>query len=217
MTMTERRMTLRAALLALPAAIVAAAATRNVAQAAPPPAPAKGPPAKEMADLQARQDISDILIRYARSNDRADEDLMRSCFHSDATFKFGPFDGAASDFVPYAMKIVRPLKWCAHHISNVFAEVKGDRAVSECYYFAHHRRVNKAGDGEEDAFFEGRYVDRHEKRDGVWKIAHRRGLGDYTTVVPAATAYESIPKERRSGRLGEDPLYVMLSDLRSGQ
>lgn len=209
MKTTERRITLRA-LLALPVAIGGIAAMRGAAQAEP------SPQATMLADLQARQDITDTLIRYARGNDRADEELIRSCFHPDATLKFGGFDGAASDFVGFAMKIVRPLKWCAHHISNVFIEIKGDMAVSECYYFAHHHRVTKTGDGEEDAFIEGRYIDRHERRNGVWKIAHRRGVGDYTGVVPATALYDSIPADRRSGRMGEDPLYVMLADLRSG-
>ena len=211
MMVNERRMTLRAALFALPAALAAATAMRSEARAAPAGSPSA------LADLQSRQEITDILIRYARANDRADEPLMHSCFHPDATLKFGPFDGAAADFVPYAMKIVRPLKWCAHHISNVFIELKADKAVSECYYFAHHRRVTKTGDGEEDAFFQGRYIDRLERRDHVWKIAHRRGVGDYTVVVPAATPYESTPAERRSGRLDADPLYAMLAELRSGR
>jgi hypothetical protein len=175
-----------------------------------------------LADLTARLDlaeskqaIADVLHRYAQGDDRADEALKRTCFWPDATVKYGSFDGTATDFVTFAMKIVRPLRYCAHHVSNVWVEIKGDRAVSECHYFAHHRRVASSGTGEEDAFFEGRYVDRLERRDGTWKIAHRRGLRDYTIVIPAGSSVE-IPVEQRSARVQDDPLYTMLAELRAG-
>jgi hypothetical protein len=175
-----------------------------------------------LADLTARLDlaeskqaIADVLHRYAQGDDRADEALKRTCFWPDATVKYGSFDGTATDFVTFAMKIVRPLRYCAHHVSNVWVEIKGDRAVSECHYFAHHRRVASSGTGEEDAFFEGRYVDRLERRDGTWKIAHRRGLRDYTIVSPAGSSVE-IPVEQRSARVPDDPLYTMLAELRAG-
>jgi hypothetical protein len=175
-----------------------------------------------LADLTARLDlaeskqaIADVLHRYAQGDDRADEALKRTCFWPDATVKYGSFDGTATDFVTFAMKIVRPLRYCAHHVSNVWVEIKGDRAVSECHYFAHHRRVASSGTGEEDAFFEGRYVDRLERRDGTWKIAHRRGLRDYTIVIPAGSSVE-IPVEQRSARVPDDPLYTMLAELRAG-
>jgi SnoaL-like domain len=175
-----------------------------------------------LADLTARLDlaeskqaIADVLHRYAQGDDRADEALKRTCFWPDATVKYGSFDGTATDFVTFAMKIVRPLRYCAHHVSNVWVEIKGDRAVSECHYFAHHRRVASSGTGEEDAFFEGRYVDRLERRDGTWKIAHRRGLRDYTIVIPAGSSVE-IPVEQRSARVPDDPLYTMLTELRAG-
>src|SRR5437870_4428492 len=101
---------------------------------------------------------------------------MRSCFWPESTPKHDAFDGKSADFDAFAVKIVAPLKWSAHHISNVSIEAKGDHAFSECYYFAHHRRVAASGAGEDDAFFEGRYLDRHERRNGVWKIIQRRGL-----------------------------------------
>jgi hypothetical protein len=52
---------------------------------------------------------------------------------------------------------------------------------SECYYFAQHRRDRKEGGGEEDVFFQGRYLDDLERRNGEWRIILRRGLSDYTS------------------------------------
>lgn len=166
--------------------------------------------------VESRQAITEVLYRYAQGDDRADEALKRTCFWPEATVKYGSFDGTATDFVTFAMKIVRPLRFCTHHVSNVWMEIRGERAVAECHYFAHHRRVASSGNGEEDAFFEGRYVDRLERRNGVWKIAHRRGLRDYNAVIPAATNAD-IPADQRSGRVPDDPLYVMLADLRAGR
>ena len=166
--------------------------------------------------VESRQAITEVLYRYAQGDDRADETLKRTCFWPEATVKYGSFDGTATDFVTFAMKIVRPLKFCSHHVSNPWIEIRGDRAVSDCHYFAHHRRLASTGNGEEDAFFEGRYVDRFERRDGVWKIAHRRGLRDYNAVIPADSKAE-IPKDQRSGRVPDDPLYIMLAELRAGR
>lgn len=166
--------------------------------------------------IESRQAITDVLHRYAQGDDRADEALKRSCFWPDATVKFGSFDGTATDFVTFAMKIVRSLQACAHHLTNVSIEIRGDRAVSECYYFAHHWRTASNGDAE-DAFFEGRYVDRLERRNGVWKIAHRRGLRDYGTVTPGTASTAQIPMDQRSARGADDAFYVMLAELRAGR
>ncbi len=90
--------------------------------------------------------------------------------------------------------------------------------MSECYFLAHHRRTKKSAEGEEDWFLKGRYLDRFEKRDGVWKIAHRRGLHDFArTFDPADTSLDAAPAEQLSVHSTSDPLYAMLADLHSGR
>lgn len=169
-----------------------------------------GTMANRLDILEAKQAITELLYAYARANDRADEALLRSCFWPESTHKHGRFEGKSSDFVGFAFKIVAGLKYACHHISNVTVEVKGDRAFSECYYFAQHRRDRKEGGGEEDQFFQGRYLDDLERRGGVWKIIRRRGLSDYTSpAIPADTPYAAWPAGQHSEKFPDDDYYRM--------
>jgi hypothetical protein len=184
------------------AAASASAATRAPAK------PAGGDLAARLDRLESKDAVARILNDYARANDRLDEALLRSLFWPESRHHHGGFDGTSTDFINFALKILHGVKYTAHHISNVSVEVKGDKAFSECYYFAHHRRDAKTG-GEEDAFFEGRYIDRLERRAGVWKIIQRRGLSDYSIVEPATTPFASWPAGQHSERFPDDDYYAM--------
>lgn len=188
-------------MLALPAGLAALSST---ARAAP-----RDTTAARLDALEAKDAVAQVLYAYARANDRVDEAMLRECFWPESRHKHGGFDGTSTDFIGFAMKILRTVKFTAHHISNVSVEVKGDKAFSECYYFAHHRRDAKTGGGEEDAFFEGRYIDLLERRGAVWKIIRRRGLADYSAVVPATTPYAAWPAGQHSERAPDDDYYAM--------
>lgn len=201
-----------AAILALPFGLAAA----GRASAAQPKV--ADPVARRFDAVEAKQQITELLYAYARSNDRADEALLRSCFWPESTHKHGRFEGSSAAFADFAFKIISGLKYACHHISNVAIEVNGDRAFSECYYFAQHRRVRKDGAGEEDVFFQGRYLDDLERRDGVWKIIRRRGLSDYTSPpIPAQTPYADWPAGQHSLRYPEDDYYAMRRQFRERQ
>ena len=43
------------------------------------------PPADPVTAVVAKQDITDVLMRYCRAVDRIDAALLRSCYHPDAT------------------------------------------------------------------------------------------------------------------------------------
>jgi hypothetical protein len=129
--------------------------------------------------LLDRQAIADVLHRYCRGCDRADEEALRDCFHPDATHRHGSFTGRSQAFVDLAMQIVRPLKMCKHMVSNLTIDLDGDTAHSECHYLAYHRRVNAATGADEDYFAGGRFLDRLERRDGVWRIADRVGVIEF--------------------------------------
>ncbi len=204
-----RRQALGALLLAGMAAGGAAGAASRAAAA-----PAGGDSGVD--ELLARTAIQEVLMAYARGNDRNDVALIRSCFWPESTHRHGGFSGKSYDFVNVAGGIIARLKHCAHFITNVSIRVSGPRAFSECYYFAHHRRDAANGGGEEDAFFEGRYLDFHEQRDGVWKIIRRRGLSDLTVVTPAATPYASWPEGQHSLHDRNDDYYRMLAEFERG-
>lgn len=202
-------------------ALVAAGLTSALA-AAPAVARTTAPtrrmsPAEQFDMLASRTAIEEVLLDYARGNDHADKAMIRSCFWTESSHKHGGFDGTSTGFVDFAMKIIAKLKYCKHHITNVSVRVKGDRAFGECYYYAHHRRDTKDGSGEEDAWFESRYIDILERRAGVWKIIHRRGMSDWNSpATPAAAPYAALPPGSHALRSKDDEYYRVLAQFEAG-
>ena len=126
------------------AALVAGMASGSNAAAAAP-RPRKLSAAQQLDVLASRAEIEELLYDYARGNDHADEAMIRGCFWPESAHKHGGFDGTSMGFVDFAMRLLPKLKYSKHHISNVSVRVNGNRAFSECYYYAHHRRDNAAG------------------------------------------------------------------------
>jgi hypothetical protein len=129
--------------------------------------------------MEAREQIAQVLYRYCRGWDRRDEDLIRSCYWPEGWLTHGVYDGPAADFVGFGLSRTAHVLGVRHVINNVMIELDGDRALSECYFAAIHRRPAASGQGEEDYFLEGRYIDRFERRSGEWRILRRRGLNEF--------------------------------------
>jgi hypothetical protein len=212
----------RSALKAMVAVPLGLAGLASVARAATSKTASQAPTVEmlvaQLDVLNSRAEITDVLFRYARGWDRLDEEALRSCFWPDSMHQHGGFTGKSQDFLTAGLKVVGALpRPTTHMITNFTIDIVGDRAVSECYFRSHHRRKKKTGDGQEDWMLNGRYLDRFERREGVWKIAFRRGLHDFAhTFDPADTSLDSAPPDQLSGLKPEDPLYGMLSALHEG-
>jgi len=139
--------------------------------------------------LLDKQEITEILHSYCRALDRCDRPLLESIFHSDSTHEMGGFKGSSSDFCGFAFDSLDTFDYSQHFLGNVLIEVDGDKAKAECFFRAYHRiAADTVAEGvlsdhtpgiDEDLFIAGRYVDRLERRDGVWKISHRCGILDW--------------------------------------
>lgn len=152
----------------------------------------------------AKQALHDLVTTYARGVDRADATLLGSVFHAEAEVVTGILDGPAPDYVRGVTAMIRDgMRSCFHSVGNEYFEVEGDRAVGETYVLAHML----SRDGKEETLTGGRYLDRFEKRDGVWKIAHRRFVQDWNRTQPATTEtggmYENL--RTRGGYAPDDP------------
>ena len=125
-----------------------------------------------IAWLLARQQIADVICRYARGIDRLDLELVRACYHPDAYDDHGSMGGTVDAFIAAADTFLR--RWTAtqHFMGNMLIEIDGELARAETYAVAYHRREEADGAGKDDVFGI-RYVDRFERRAGLWKIAHR--------------------------------------------
>lgn len=116
-----------------------------------------------------RADILACLHRYTRGVDRHDRELMLSAYWPDAFDEHGVAEGIAADFVDWAIGWHHEFQTKHQHIiANHTAELDGDTAHAETYYIFWGE--NRAGP---PTLAFGRYVDRFEKRQGEWRIAHR--------------------------------------------
>jgi len=134
-------------------------------------------------DLLAKQEIQDVIYRYARGIDRLDFDLVRSCYHPDAFDDHGMFQGNVDAFIEYVEDFLPRYVVTQHFMGNLLIEVDGDSARAETYAVAYHRKELADGSGKDDVFGI-RYVDRFERRAGEWKIAHRVVASEWRRVDP---------------------------------
>ena len=56
------------------------------------------PPTELLSALAAKQEITEVLLRYCRGCDRADEAALRACFHPGSIHSHGAFKGLSADF-----------------------------------------------------------------------------------------------------------------------
>jgi hypothetical protein len=149
--------------------------------------------------LLDRQAIADVVLRYCRGIDRLDLELVRACYHPDATDEHGTFTGTRDEYVEWVAGILERFTGTMHVVANQLIEVDGEQARSETYGVAYHW-----GDPPDDHrrnFTTGfRYVDRFERRDGEWRIARRVAVREWTHVVPAEQ--QLIVSPERDGRRG---------------
>ena len=119
--------------------------------------------------LLDKEAVRDVSLRYTRGIDRHDEELFRSAYHADARDDHGAFIGRGADFVDYANR-VHAENWVCHqhYVTNQVIDLDGDVAHCESYFFA----VLKRPDGICD-LVGGRYIDRIDRREGVWAVADR--------------------------------------------
>ena len=170
----------------------------------------------ELQTLLAKQAITEVIYRYARAIDRMDEALLRSVFHPGSRH-FHFYKGPSSDpdapstpeepgdFVRFALGLLTTYARTHHHMTNVLIDFEDDsHANTETYFTAFHlvRPLGdplagaQAFDCEMDYFVGGRYIDRFEKRDGLWGIVDRTGMTDWVRIEPSATqGFNDIPKE----------------------
>jgi hypothetical protein len=135
-----------------------------------------------LRDLADKHEIEQVLVNHGRGIDRSDNALMGGCYHPGATVEYGVFAGPAAEFC--AMVTGAPLERppTTHRTSNIWIRIDGDRAVAESYGLGY--RDEEEGDGRVQRLMGGRYLDRLERRGGVWKIVHRVFVLDWNMNLP---------------------------------
>ncbi len=149
--------------------------------------------------LLAKQDIYELSCNYMRGLDRLDEPLLVSVFFPDAWCDYGFTQGAPEEFARFAITALQAHASNQHMIGNVLIELEGDEAFGEVYFNAYHKVMGEAGF--EDVTIAGRYLDRYERRAGIWRIAYRSERVDWSRTQATTDSYfDLVPDGLRGGR-----------------
>ncbi len=171
----------------------------------------------QMREIVDRTQIETVLARYARGVDRKDESLLRSVYHLDAIDNHGTYNGAADAFVTQLMPRIRAMQVCFHALCKPWIEIEGDKAVVETYFVGFYRLPIPLPDGALKNMYQfGRYLDRFERRQGEWRIAHRQLVIDDTRLedAPDAGVIAAMAKMYRVGAdAPADYVYELWSEL----
>jgi ketosteroid isomerase-like protein len=146
-----------------------------------------------------KHELHELVLTYCRAIDRQDFALVRTLYHDDAIDDHGDmFKGSPDEYVAWLPTIMANWDATVHSLSNTLFEVQGDKANGELYVVAYHRTH---GPNAKEIVVGGRYLDRYEKRGGVWKFMHRSLAMDWCNVRDVNVSdYETFAAGAEHGR-----------------
>jgi 3-phenylpropionate/cinnamic acid dioxygenase small subunit len=134
-----------------------------------------------MTDREDRQDISDLLVRYATGIDRKDWPLFRTVFTGDCELDYGEIGtwsgvDAVAEFMEKAHAMAGHTM---HRITNQAISIDGDNAVARSYIDG----LIMAADNTSGVNAIGYYDDEIVRTNEGWRIARRRFTPVRVTTV----------------------------------
>ena len=130
-----------------------------------------------------KQNLHELSVDYTRAVDRCDGAALRDLFYPDGLIDSGVLRGNPEYFSrEFVNWVHRFAKVTFHAVTNEQFRISGSEATGESYVFAVARVRSDPGTGdfvERDVLSVGRYLDRFQKREGVWKFLERRFVLDH--------------------------------------
>lgn len=161
--------------------------------------------------LLDRAEIHDVLMRYCRGVDRGDVELLRTVYHLDSVDDHGYWSGPGQEFGEFIVgRLASAALRTTHAVANELIELDGDTARVETYVFAYlWRAIESEENAEALDVFAGRYVDLFARREGVWRIASRRVVHDWSCTPQVLPPALGLPLDAfvQGRRDRSDPCY----------
>ena len=125
-----------------------------------------------MSEREDRQDISELLVRYATSIDRRDWPLFRTVFTDDCELDYGEIGAwkGVNAVTEFMEKVHALAGHTMHRLSNIAITVDGDQALARTYLDG----LMMAPDNKSAANPIGFYDDEIVRTADGWRIARRR-------------------------------------------
>jgi ketosteroid isomerase-like protein len=152
---------------------------------------------RKVDHLMDRQAILDCIASHARGHDRHDAELITAAYHPDGFDEHGTAVNQGHEYAAW----INPVHAAGsqnhlHNITTHTVAIDGDTAHAESYVLV--ALLNH--DGETARFINGRYIDRLEKRDGVWRIAVRRSTVELMVTGDASGLQSPLFREQGYSR-----------------
>jgi 2-iminobutanoate/2-iminopropanoate deaminase len=170
-----------------------------------------------LEELEARTAIEDCLKRFARAVDRQDWQAARATYHDDAVDDHGFFKGPPDAFLAHVAKLHEHQDHSMHFNTNVLIEFSSkERAFVETYVLVLQRyrpgapNVPAGSQGLRN-IASARYLDRFEKRNGEWRVAHRTLVFGDIVAEPMKEPHRFPPEFTEQKHGMDDPLYTLRS------
>jgi ketosteroid isomerase-like protein len=161
----------------------------------------------KVEELIAREQIRDVLVRYARSVDRNDLSMVRAVFWDDAWVQFPEslHQGSLDGFLEFAKNEFPRFHRTRHSLSNTVIDFDGSKtAYVDTYLHADHQGTESHHWKTRVIELWARYLDRFEERNGAWKIARRELIVDWMYKYPIEGWFDDHPDASDTRRNGTD-------------
>lgn len=171
--------------------------------------------------LIAKEAIRDLVLQYCRAVDRGDVALVSTMYEPGALDEHGfNSTNTAQEFLDSMEAMTAGLAAIQHNITNHLIRLTGpDSAEGEAYLIAYHRAEH--GSTAHLMITGGRYLDRYRKREGRWRIAHRKCVSDWThefSVPFKAHGENPVVGNIAEGRMdAQDPSYTFFNAFPRGE
>lgn len=125
-----------------------------------------------MTDREDRQEIADVLVRYATGIDRRDWSLFRTVFTEDCQLDYGEIGAwnGVDEVTEFMQRAHAMAGHTLHRLTNQVVDVDTDSAVARTYVDA----LIMTGDNKSGVNGIGYYDDELVHTDAGWRIARRR-------------------------------------------
>jgi hypothetical protein len=136
---------------------------------------------------EVRQDVADVLVRYATGIDRRDWELLRSCFTADCEVDYGDIGRwhGAAEIVEWMRLVHEPCGHTMHRITNQTVTAKGDGVSARSYVDA----LIMSADNQSGTRATGFYDDELVVTDDGWRD-RSPPVHPWCCCSPSATSFE---------------------------
>lgn len=139
-----------------------------------------------MEDTASRQEIREVVERWAVWRDAGDWDRFAGVWHPDGYMTATWFQGSFRDFIAVSRQAYEAGVRILHFLGGSAIDVRGDRGIAQTKMTISQRAAVHGV--EVDVVCTGRFYDFFERRDGRWAIVRRQPIYERDRMDPVDPA-----------------------------